>query len=240
MLDLHCHILPGVDDGADTPDTACRMAAMAADCGVEVIVATPHCNNPGLEPNFASPGLHRQFARLQAELDRWGIPVQILPGAEVLVRSSFAADLEAGRYQTLAGSRYLLVEFWFDTDPHSIDRALDTVLQTGLVPVLAHPERYFCVQDRPSLASAWADRGCVLQLNKGSILGSLGAGAYDAASLLLARGLCHIIASDAHHYRYRSTDLSGLVAAMERRFPGLDPFVFLQRNPLRIINDRPL
>ena len=110
----------------------------------------------------------------------------------------------------------------------------------GFVPVVAHPERYFCVQDNPSLAAGWFERGRVLQLNAGSILGTLGEGAYDAASLLLRWELAGAVASDAHDYRRRSPDLLPLIDALERRFPSLDPERLLRTNPKKILQNEPL
>ena len=240
MIDLHCHILPGLDDGAGSLDTSCRMAAMAADSGVRTIVATPHCNTRNERKNYRSAALSEAFRDLQEELDRWEIPVRILPGAEVLVRGDFVRLLEEGRFLTLNRSRYLLVEFYFDENPGAMNMALRQVEAAGLVPVIAHPERYYAVQENPSLAEAWADRGWVLQINKGSILGDLGEGSYDAAALLLRRGAVGVLASDAHHFRQRSPHMGPLVEALEYRFPEIDPRLLLEENPRRIINNRTL
>lgn len=240
MVDLHCHILPGVDDGSDSPDTSCRMAAMAADCGVRYILATPHCNDPGMPDNYRSKGLLGAFRALQEELDRWNIPIRILSGSEVLARENLPELLEGGRLLTLNGSRYLLVEFYFDEAPQTMDRHLDSILSAGLRPVVAHPERYLCMQDMPELARRWADRGCLLQVNKDSILGSLGEGAYRTAALLLRSGLCTAIASDAHHYRHRNPDLSRLLRDLDRRFPELDPDLLLRKNPTKIARNQDL
>ncbi len=234
MVDLHCHILPGVDDGSDSPDTSCRMAAMAADCGVRYIVATPHCNNRGMPENYRSRELLGAFRALQEELDRWSIPIRILPGSEVLARENLPSLLENRSLLTLNGSRYLLVEFFFDEAPEAMDRYLGMIFSAGLVPVVAHPERYFCVQEVPRIAADWVDRGCLLQINKGSILGSLGEGAYYAAARLLRDGLAAVIATDAHHHRYRNTDFSKLLQALGRRFPEIDPDLLLQKNPAKI------
>ena len=198
MIDLHCHILPGADDGSDSYDTSCRMAAMAADSGVRYVLATPHCNTHDPRKNYRSADLLRAVRALQAELDRWQIPVTVLPGAEVLLRENPQELLEQNLLQTLNDSRYLLVEFYFDEDPGAMSRRLSVIAAAGLIPVIAHPERYFAVQDVPALAQKWADRGWVLQLNKGSILGDLGEQAYDTAALLLRSGAAAVIASDAH------------------------------------------
>ena len=240
MIDLHCHILPGVDDGSDSPDMSCRMAAAAADCGVRYIFATPHCNTRDARKNFRSEALLQAYRDLQAELDRWQIPIRILPGAEVLVRGDFEEYLAKDRFMTLNGSRYLLVEFYFDEDADFMEHSLRAVEEAGLVPVVAHPERYFAVQNNPGIAGAWRERGRLLQLNKGSLLGELGDAAWDAASLLLRRGLYSVAASDAHHFYYRNPDFRPLLELLEDRFPEADPEELLWTNPRKIAKNHPV
>lgn len=240
MIDLHCHILPGLDDGAVSPDVSCRMAAMAADSGVRYIVATPHCNTRNALKNYRSEALDEAFSDLQAELDRWGIPIRILPGAEILIRANFGRLLDENRLLSINDSRYLLVEFFFDEEPEFMEEQLAVAEDHGFIPVVAHPERYFCIQDNPSMAEQWVRRGRVLQLNAGSILGNLGEGAYDAAALLLRRELAGVVASDAHDHRRRSPGFLPLIDALERRFPSADPERLLWQDPLKILRNEPL
>lgn len=240
MLDLHCHILPGLDDGAGTPEISLAMAAMAADSGVTHIFATPHCNTRNARQNFRSRALIAAYTDLQDALDEAEIPIKILSGAEVLARGHFAEHLAAGDFMTLNGSRYLLVEFYFDEDPDYMERCLSAVEAEGLVPVIAHPERYFPVQRAPELAQIWAERGWRLQLNKESLLGGHGESAFNTASLLLRRGAVSVIASDAHHFRWRTPHMGELLDVLESRFPEVDPGLLLYENPLRIARDQAL
>ncbi len=240
MLDLHCHILPGLDDGAGTPEISLEMAALAADSGVTHIFATPHCNTRNEQKNFRGPELIQAYTKLQEAIDSHGIPVKILSGAEVLARGHFEDHLDAGDFMTLNGSRYLLVEYYFDESPDYMERCLRAVEDRGLVPVVAHPERYYCVQNAPELAQLWSERGRVLQINKGSLLGDLGPMAAETASLLLRRGAVAVIASDAHHFRFRTPHMGALLEHLERRFPEVDPRLLLRDNPLRIARDQAL
>ena len=240
LIDLHCHILPGVDDGADRPLTALRMAEIAAQSDIGCIVATPHCNTRSRLRNFRSPALDRAFADLQQGVREASLPVQILPGAEVLLRADVDRLLEEEAVYTLAGSDYLLVEFYFDEHPDLMDLALDAVRAHGYIPVIAHPERYFCVQDLPEMAERWYRRGYVLQLNKGSILGDLGERAYDCSRSFLQRGLCHLIASDAHHCDYRTPSFIRLLGELEMCFPQVPIELLLSENPQRIIDNQRL
>ena len=240
MIDLHCHILPGVDDGADCLDTALRMAELAAASEISTIIATPHCNTRTPQKNFRSQALNETFAGLQKALDRFGLPVRVLRGSEVLLRDDVDALLDTQRLYTLADSRYLLVEFYFDEQPRFLDRALATVAAHGYVPVIAHPERYFCIQDMPEMARRWYERGYLLQLNKDSVLGDLGEGAYDTARSFLRQGLCHFIASDGHHFSHRRPTFTRLLSELEYFFPEIDPALLLEQNPQRVIENRQL
>lgn len=240
MLDLHCHILPGLDDGAESPAVSLEMAAAAANSGVRYIFATPHCNTRSQQKNFRSKALIAAYSELQQLLDENGIPITILSGAEVLARGRFEMHLEADDFMTLNGSRYLLVEFYFDEQAEYMERCLSAVEAAGLVPVIAHPERYYCVQRSPELAEVWAQRGRVLQLNKGSLLGELGEDAFVTAALLLRRGAAAVIASDAHHFRYRNPHMGPLLEVLALRFPEADPDLLLRRNPMKIARDQSL
>lgn len=131
MVDIHCHILPGVDDGAPSMEDSLEMARMAADSGVTDIIATPHCNLPGNGPkNYRSASLRAAFSRLQQALDAEGIPLRIHPGAEVFCTPELPRLLDQRQLQTLGGSRYLLVEF-FLTSPRSLWSSASGTSATG-------------------------------------------------------------------------------------------------------------
>lgn len=182
MVDIHCHILPGVDDGSPSMEDSLEMARMAADSGVTDIIATPHCNLPGNGPkNYRSASLRAAFSRLQQALDAEGIPLRIHPGAEVFCTPELPRLLDQRQLQTLGGSRYLLVEFYFDESAEFMEQCFRDIRHRGLVPVAAHPERYNAVQRDPARLEGWFRRGIVIQLNKGSVLGRLGRRAQDTA-----------------------------------------------------------
>lgn len=113
MIDLHCHILPGVDDGSPSPEASCRMARLAAESGVTAIVATPHCNLPQGPSNYRSTLLLEKLQALNLLFSRSGIPITVYPGAEVLARENLLSLLRDGKLMTLNNSRYLLTEFFF-------------------------------------------------------------------------------------------------------------------------------
>ena len=230
MVDIHCHILPGVDDGSPSMEDSLEMARMAADSGVTDIIATPHCNLPGDGPkNYRSAALRTGFSRLRQALEQEGIPLGIHPGAEVFCTPELPELLDRRQLQTLGGGRYLLVEFYFDESAEFMEHCFHQIRTRGLTPVAAHPERYDAVQRDPYIIRRWFEGGVVIQLNKGSILGRLGRRAQDTALWLLERGLAHAAASDAHSPDVRTP-----------RMDLLKDLLLLEENPRRILEDRPL
>lgn len=240
MIDLHCHILPGVDDGAADPETSCDMAQMAADSGVQFIVATPHCNLPGGPHNYCSERLLEKFDALDHLFQYYRIPVRVLPGAEVLVRDNFFRLLQEKKFITINHSRYLLVEFVFNAAAAYMTQALEQIHSVGLVPVVAHPERYDAIQRDPMLAARWFHSGYILQVNKGSLLGRLGRSAYGASVWLLNRGLVHVVASDAHSVQVRTPNMNLLTDFLQEHCPASYVRILLEENPSRIIHNLPI
>ena len=239
VIDIHCHILPGVDDGSDSLETSLAMAEMAAASGVEAIAATPHCNIPGLEGNYADRALLEAVLALRAAVKQAGIGLQIFAGAEIFYTPEVPDLIDARRLPTLNASRYLLVEFPFDAPADYMTDGLDAIRARGLTPVVAHPERYFAVQLDPELFAMWFSSGFILQLNKDSILGRLGARAQAAAHWALQRGLAHAVASDAHGAQARTPALASVFDALCAQYGAPYASLLLDGNPRRLLNDRP-
>lgn len=207
MIDLHIHILPGIDDGAPSMDDSLTMADMAVSSGVDTIIMTPHCNIPDYYDNYYSPQLMRAFGAFKRALSEAGIPLQVFPGMEIYTTPDIASLIESRRVIGLNFTKYMLVEFDFGADAEWMTQRLEEILNTGNIPVVAHPERYYCVNRDPSAAWIWASMGCLLQCNKGSFLGSFGADAEETAHRLLDHRLVSFIASDAHRTNVRTPDM---------------------------------
>ena len=235
MTDIHAHILPGVDDGSPDMATSLQMLEMAASSGVRTIAATPHCSIPGELDNFASPALERAFHELQREKERAEIPIRIVRGMEVFATAELPSQIRERRLWTLAGSRYLLMEFAFGEDPAFAARILNEVKRTGLIPVIAHPERYYFVQDDPQIAYKWCVGGAALQLNKGSIIGRFGRDVQVTAIALLRHHLAAAVASDAHGVTQRTTDLREARAFLDLEYGEETSELLLSVNPERIL-----
>ena len=239
MVDIHCHILPEVDDGAWDMEAAVAMAKIARDCGVKKIITTPHFK--GEPKSLEAVGfLMHQRRLLQSRLKREKIEVELLPGAEVLCVPQTMELAQVGRLPTLGTGRYVLTEFYFDASAGFMDETLHGLRQMGYLPVVAHPERYGAVQRDPELAARWFHRGIVLQVNKGSVLGAFGRRAEDAAVRMLCRGNAHIIASDAHSPHVRTTDLQPVRHWCLDHLGQAYTKILLEDNPGRVAAGKPM
>lgn len=239
MIDIHCHILPELDDGAASWEEALEMARMAAYSGVSDIVATPHFRG---EPESVEILRHidRRFREFRSELVHSKIPIRIHRGAEILCTPQTPGLAREGQLPTLGGTRYVLMEFYFNESFGFMDACLQKVADCGYQPVVAHPERYDTVQWDPEQVWSWVNRGYVLQLNKGSVLGSLGYRAEKAANELLELGFAHLFASDAHSCERRTPSMDGLRRWAEECCDPECARILLVKNPGQILKGLPV
>lgn len=233
IIDMHTHILPGVDDGARTMEDSLEMARVAVNSGVRVMVATPHSNR---EPRFASQ-VESRVRALQYRLRCEGIPLRVLPGMEIFVDRDTPARLAEGELLPLNGTRYALVEFSFEEDPLFIDESLHEVRAARFVPVVAHPERYACVGEDPQMAAEWRRRGYGVQVNKGSLLGRFGERIQHTAVKLLMDGLVTAVASDAHSPEVRTPDMAPMARFLSEALSPAAERTLLWDNPRRLLAD---
>lgn len=238
MIDIHTHILPGLDDGAQTLSDALEMAELALDGGVDTIVATPHSNQLGRFENFDTAHLKHVWSQLRQALQSERIPLQLYLGMEIFASDDLCEKIHEKALLSLNHSRYYLVEFAFDEAPEYIGDTLDSMVSIGAIPIIAHPERYFCVQDFPSLIYHWLQLGCLTQLNKGSIFGKFGRHAQVAAEYLLAHQLITCVASDAHSPVMRTTYMGDIIDYVFETYGEREMLRLLFENPDRILHDR--
>lgn len=240
MIDIHSHVLPGIDDGADSMETALEMLAMAADSGVDTLVTTPHCNIPGEFDNYVSEELKELWQRLESETRRARIPVRLCQGMEIFATRELPELLSGGRAWTLNHTNYFLTEFSFGEDPGFCWDILQECRSRGFHPIIAHPERYYFVQDDPQIAYEWCRAGYGLQINKGSLLGRFGRQARITADLLTEHGLVACVASDAHSAFQRTTDMGEVREYLTEAYGERYAHLFLEENPQRILSGREL
>lgn len=238
MVDIHAHILPGIDDGArDIYDTL-EMAAIAADSGVTSIVATPHCNIPGYFDNYFGEAYTEVFRRAQEAIHREGIPVELLPGMEVFATPDLPDLIVDRKIMPLNQSRYILMEFDFEEDPGFASDLLRRVKEVGAKPVIAHVERYEFVQDDPQIIYEWRKRGYIIQANKGSFLGSFGRHAQHTVYRLLRHNLISVVASDAHSPYKRTPYLLEAYEKVCEEYPKKKAEHLFTNNPQNICNNQ--
>ena len=201
LVDIHCHLLPGLDDGASTLDDALAMAEMAVADGIETIVATPH--QLGNHTRNSGQVIRAATARFQHILDQRRTPLRVLPGADVRIEPDLPRRIRAGEVLTLADrGRHVLLEL-----PHSIyvplDRLLADLRAAGLVGVLSHPERNHAILKRPNVLRLLVERGCLLQLTAGSLTGTFGSQVQKLSEWLVEQGFVHFVSTDAHGTKNR-------------------------------------
>lgn len=217
MIDLHAHLLPGVDDGSPSEEVSLEMARLAVESGVSELVVTPHCGLPDDE-GLRAHQLARHTEALACLLAQEGIALRLHTGMEIFGLPDTAEKLRTGELCTLAGSRYPLIEFPFTDYAYEATAVLDEVLQLGLRPIVAHPERYRYAQRDPRLLELWTDMGCLLQLNRGSLLGRFGEREEALAHSLVARGFAAFVASDAHGSAHRTPWMRDVHTLLAREY----------------------
>lgn len=240
MIDIHTHVLPGIDDGSESMEMSLEMLAIAAESGVNTIVATPHCNIPDEYENYADEALLMLWDQLENSVAEAHIPIRLCRGMEIFATEDLPELLTQKRVWTINDTKYFLVEFSFDEDPNFCWQVLRECENAGFNPIIAHPERYFFLQDDPATAYEFCVAGYGLQVNKGSLLGRFGIGPKRTADLILNHGLCACVASDAHRPYERSTFMADLRGYLEEEYGEAYMRLLLEENPARILSGREL
>lgn len=239
MYDLHAHILPGVDDGAVTPEDTLAMSRIAAETGTKVVLATPHRKDVTEESSVAH--LRALIVDMNAQNRAHGVDLSLVLGMENHLDSDLPAEIEAGRALTMNGTRYILIEMPFFGRSDFIEDTLAEVQAMGLVPVLAHPERIEAFQHDPDMLRRFVEKGMLSQITSNSLIGFWGEEVRDFTRRLLKAGMAHIMASDTHHAvggRSPRMDV-GLEAAAD--IIGFDAaMAMLVDTPKAILEDKPI
>lgn len=239
MTDVHCHILPNVDDGAASFEEAMAMARLAVDSGVRRIAATPHFY--GARESLAQiPVILSRLEGLQEMVRQEGLELQLYPGVEVLCTPETPKLAAQRLLPTIGRGNYFLTEFFFDESTDFMDETLEQIAALGYIPLIAHPERYFAVQKNPRTVQRWFREGYAVQVNKGSVLGAFGSRSESAAHELLEHGFVHMIASDAHHSDHRTTHMRQVYDWSMEQLGERYTQILFRENPSRVIGGREL
>jgi protein-tyrosine phosphatase len=215
MIDLHCHILPGIDDGAPDLAVALAMARCAAADGIKVSACTPHIY-PGLYDNDRN-GIAAAIDALQQRLHDEGIPLTLAIGADTHLAPGLVEGIRDGRIPTLNGSRYLLLEPPHHVAPPRFEESLFQLMTAGYVPVITHPERLTWIEHNYDMFASVVRAGAWMQVTAGSLTGRFGKRPQYWAERMIDERLVHILATDSHHIDRRPPLLAeGRDAAAQR------------------------
>jgi protein-tyrosine phosphatase len=230
VIDIHSHILWGMDDGAPTEEVSLEMLRLAAEGGTTDIVATPHSNG---EFEYQPELIAERIRDLTAKSG--GLP-RIHRGCDFhLSFDNIEQAMETPQRFSINGKRYLLVEFADMHIPPSASRILDQLLAVDLVPIITHPERNPIIRKESAKLKGWIDQGCLVQVTSLSVLGGFGKAAEAAAWQYLSQGMVHFIASDAHDPVRRHPKLGEAYAAITQHYDqDLAQLLFVE-NPGRVI-----
>ena len=234
LVDIHCHILAGIDDGPRTIDESLDLAREALDNGVTDIIATPHFNP--LLFAFSRDECERAVVSLQEALDSAKIPITIHLGAEIFAdRERLPQALLVGEVPTLAGGKYILLEFPFELLPQYAYNLVFEIICAGFKPVLAHPERNADIQRHPEKLEPFRQAGCLTQINSTSLTGRLGRGSLKTAIALLKRNWVDIIGSDAHLAGDRGPNFRAAVTVATKYVGSEAATKMVEETPRRIL-----
>jgi protein-tyrosine phosphatase len=237
MLDLHCHLLPAIDDGAPDLDAALEMARIAWQDGIRTVACTPHIY-PGMYENTA-PGIARAIDALRGHLDDAGIALELCIGADVHVDPGVVDGIRSGRIPTLAGSRYLLLEPPHHVAPPRFEDNVFELIVAGYVPVITHPERLRWIEDHYAVFERLVAQGALMQVTAGALTGRFGRRPLYWSQRMLDAGLVHLLATDAHHPRRRPPLLAEAREAAGLRVGAEEATHLVCTRPAAIIADAP-
>jgi protein-tyrosine phosphatase len=239
MIDCHCHILPGIDDGARDMDHALAMARKAVASGITDIIATPHHLN-GVYSN-PRKSILKAVTALRRRLAEEETPLNIYPGSELHLVPELLSQLEQGEAMTYADlGKAVLVEFPKHMIPTGSEQILENLLYQGLTPVIAHPERNSTLCMDGERIGDWVAQGCKLQLTSQSCAGDFGRSIQAISRCWCERGWVHLIASDAHRTEHRAPDMRAGAAKIEAWLGSEAAELMSIDNPARLRNGEAL
>ncbi|WP_346937787.1 CpsB/CapC family capsule biosynthesis tyrosine phosphatase [uncultured Clostridium sp.] len=219
MVDFHSHILHGVDDGSKDEDMTIYMLKLAENSGTTGIIATPHFFRGRFQVTYEE--IQKEVAKLKNLAKENGINIEIYCGQEVYYTSRILESFQSGDISTIENSRYMLIEF--PLREFSVDEVINDIYELqlkGIVPIIAHPERYKTFIEAPELINKFIEEGFLFQLNTGSIAGDFGGRVKKTAELFVKNKIYSVIGSDGHRSDIRTTDMTLGIRAIEKIKPG--------------------
>ncbi|MDG5789295.1 tyrosine protein phosphatase [Evansella sp. AB-P1] len=216
MIDLHCHILPNVDDGSQSVEDTLNMATVAVEEGITTIVATPHHKNGRYENNKAT--IETRVNEVNKLLKKNNIDVNVLVGQECRLYGEVLQDYEAGKIATLANSNYLFIEFPSNHVPKYTKDLFYDIQLSGLTPIIVHPERNSELMERPEKLYEFVKNGALTQITAGSVIGGFGKKIKSFTEEIIEANLSHFLASDAHNTTNRTFHLKAAYDTIHQEY----------------------
>jgi protein-tyrosine phosphatase len=236
MIDIHCHVLAGFDDGPVSMDESVAMLSLASRGGISRLIATPHSAHL-VGKSYREPDIRQAVSALQVHLDQQGVEIDVYPGIEVHVDADLERELREGIAFTLADSRYLLLELPFSMYPTYAEQVVLDLRLRGLVPILAHPERLEYFQENPNLLGRLIRFGALAQLTAESLTGGFGPRSKVASQVMLEHNLFHFLASDAHDSHYRVPNLAKACEVAAKIVGAEAAEALVEANPAAVIQN---
>ena len=234
-IDIHSHILPGVDDGPETMEETIRMLEMAVKEGISTIIATPHYEPGGDNPSVEE--LRKLLDLVQEEARRIDEDFKLYLGNEIYYSESVVSLLKSRQALTLAGSRYVLIEFPYGIPFKAMYKGINNLIYHGYVPILAHIERYYHIHRRPERIEELVDMGCYIQMNCSSVIGGFMNTEASYNRKLVNKGLVHFVASDCHRDRVRGPIMQTAVNHLLRKCNDERVRMITSINPRKILEN---
>lgn len=196
MIDVHCHILPGIDDGSRSVEESMEMIKEAYEAGFTDIISTSHY----IEESYHTPKARRQelIDMLNSKIEQEGMDIKVYNGAEAYITPNLAGLIEAEELPTMNGTKYLLMELPMHNQILHLDRILKDVISKGITLIIAHPERYSYVQKNYKILNELVDMGILFQANYGSCIGQYGKEAEKTLKKLLKANMISFFGTDCH------------------------------------------
>ena len=236
MYDIHNHLIYQFDDGPASLEEVVEMLKMARDQGITRVFATSHFQElipPELEEHY-----FRKLTELQDRLEHENIPIQVFSGSEIFFHHYMNETVKRSRVGTLAGlGKYVLLEFPLFLMPSGVSEALFKLKMDGLVPIIAHPERYSSVLENPETVLEYLKYGALLQVNAGSVTGDFGRRVQKIAMWMVEHRLVHFLGSDAHNARGRTFRLAEAVKQLRRHVEEDYIQALVEHFPARILKN---
>ncbi len=234
-IDIHSHILPGIDDGSENFLMSMEMLKTASDDGIREIILTPH-NKPGRH-NADAEKILSLIKRLQKKADEEELGMKLHPGNELYYRSGLSEMITEGNVCTLANSDYVLTEFSPMDDYDYIRNGIYNLTAEGYIPILAHVERYSKVCAKTDRIEDLIEMGCYIQINAGSIMGNFGLAAKMQAKRILSGHLAHFVATDAHDTGKRAPRMADCAAYIKKKYGEDYMQELFYENPMHVIRN---